>query len=63
MKEERKKIDKIIEGNKNKNKIEEEKNENDLYMLNWRNNVANAIQEPFCYTDTKGIFYKFFKKN
>lgn len=63
MKEERKKIDKIIEGNKNKNKMEEEKNENDLYMLNWRNNVANAIQEPFCYKDTKGIFYKFFKKN
>ena len=63
MKEERKKIDRIIEGKKNKKNIEEEKNQNELYMLNWRNNVANAIHEPFCYRDTKGIFYKFFKKN
>ena len=62
MKEERKKIDRIIEGNKYKNKIEEEKNDIELYMLNWRNKMANSIQEPFCYTDTKGIFFDFFKK-
>ena len=65
MKEERNKIDKMIEGKNKKNKKNEkkEKLENELYMINWRNCVANAIQEPFIYKDTKGIFFDFFKKN
>ena len=66
MKEERNMIDKIIEGKTNKNKKEEKKeinNENELYMINWRNCVANAIREPFVYKDNKGIFFDFFKKN
>ena len=64
MKEERNKIDKIIEGKKiEKNKFMEKHKEKDLYMLNLRNNVANELQEPFIYTDNKGIFFQFFKKN
>ena len=65
MKEERNKIDKMIEGKNKKNKKNEkkEKLENELYMINWRNCVSNATQEPFIYKDTKGIFFDFFKKN
>ena len=63
IKEERNKIDKIIEGKKNKNKYDESQKEFEFYKLNWRSNVANAIQEPFIYKDTKGIFYNFFKKD
>ena len=64
MKEERNKIDKIIEGKKiEKNKFMEKHKEKDLYMLNLRNNVANELQEPFIYTDNKGVFFQFFKKN
>lgn len=65
MKEERNKIDRIIEGKKreNINKENESENNNGIYMLNWRNTVANAIKEPFNYVDNKGIFFEFFKKN
>ena len=64
VKEERNKIDKIIEGKKNeKNKVIDNHKENELYMLNLRNNMAHVLQEPFTYTDTKGIFFQFFKKN
>ena len=65
MKEERNKIDRIIEGKKreNINKENESENNNGIYMINWRNSVANAIKEPFNYVDKKGIFFEFFKKN
>ena len=63
IKEERNKIDKIREGKKNKNKYDESQKEFEFYKLNWRSNAANAIQEPFIYKDTKGIFYNFFKKD
>ena len=66
MKEEHNKIDKIIEGKKNKNEnlnSNESDDEIGVYMLNLRTNVANAIQQPFIYTDNKGIFFNFFKKN
>ena len=64
MKEERNKIDKMIEGKKNKKNKKDKKNkEIELYMINWGNNLANATKQPFIYTDKKGIFYDFFKKN
>jgi len=63
MKEEHNKIDKIIEGKKNEKSNNDSDDEIGIYMLNLRNNVANAIQQPFIYTDNKGIFFNFFKKN
>ena len=62
IKEERNKIDKIIEG-KNKKSIFKSKNkEIGLYMLNWKSGVSNSKEEPFCYLDNKGIFYEYFRK-
>ena len=42
-------------GNDNKNNI-------NLYMLNFRESAPNSVKEPFTITDTKGIFFEFFKK-
>ena len=62
IKEERNKIDKIIEGKNKKSNFKSKNKEIGLYMLNWKSGVSNSKEEPFCYLDNKGIFYEYFRK-
>jgi hypothetical protein len=54
----------LFEKYKKRNEVNEDKDKDtfNLYMLNLRDTAANAAVQPFTITDTKGIFFHFFKK-
>ncbi len=52
----------LFDKNKKRNTLNEDKDTFKLYMLNLRDTAANSAVEPFTVTDTKGIFFQFFKK-